>query len=169
MQAMHLHHRAAVRGNLASFPVHWDDVMERILSITETSSGAAELPHDGNTLAHLVRFEFRMKDKEMSKHLKHMRLRAHVVLQLGWELIDRGHPAVCQTAAGDPAAIIVAKHQFEERVKRCFPWLGTSGDADGVIPPEMEKHSVVAHPSRSSVQENKHATPALASTDLNCL
>ena len=141
--------------------------MERILSITETSSGAAELPHDGNTLAHLVRFEFRMKDKEMSKHLKHMRLRAHVVLQLGWELIDRGHPAVCQTAAGDPAAIIVAKHQFEERVKRCYPWLGTSGDADGVIPPEVEQHTVVALPSRSSVQENKHATPALASTDIS--
>ena len=97
---MHLHNRAAVRGNLASFHVHWDDVLERILAITEASNGTAELPHDGETLAHLVRFEFRLKDKDLSRHLKHMRLRAHVVLRLGWELIDRGHPAFCKAAGG---------------------------------------------------------------------
>ncbi|CAK0814769.1 unnamed protein product, partial [Prorocentrum cordatum] len=118
------------------------------------------------TLAHLVRFEFRMKDKDLSKHLKHMRLRAHVVLHLGWELIDRGHPAFCKAAAGDPAAIRAAKEAFERRVKLCYPWLGTSGDADGVVPPDIEKATVVAEPSRSSVQENKHATPALVSTDV---
>eukprot|EP00959_Pyramimonas_sp_CCMP1952_P368319 7715267-Pyramimonas_sp.AAC.1 len=75
---MRPHSRYAVRGNLASFLAHWDDVLERLLAITENSSAASALPHDGETLAHLVRFEFRMKDKDLSKHLKHMRLRAHV-------------------------------------------------------------------------------------------
>ena len=64
-QAMHLHYRAAVRGNLASFPVHWDDVLERILTITEASNRTAALPHDGETLAHRVRFEVRLKDKDL--------------------------------------------------------------------------------------------------------
>ncbi|CAK0874374.1 unnamed protein product [Prorocentrum cordatum] len=164
-QAMHPHSRYAVRGNLASFLVHWDDVLERLLAITESSSAAAALPHDGETLAHLVRFEFRMKDKDMSKHLKHMRLRAHVVLQLGWELIDRGHPAFCRDA-GNPIAIAAAKEAFERRVKQCYPWLGTPQDTDGKVPPAVDRATVVADPSRSSVQDNKHATPALASTDV---
>ena len=93
---MVLEQRAAVRGNLASFPVHWDDVLERLLKITNSPDGVAELPHDGDTLAQLVRFEFRMQDKDMSKHLKHMRLRAHVVLQLCFELINREHPVFKQ-------------------------------------------------------------------------
>ncbi|CAK0851422.1 unnamed protein product, partial [Prorocentrum cordatum] len=163
---MHPHSRYAVRGNLDSFLVHWDDVLERLLAITESSSAAAALPHDGETLAHLVRFEFRMKDKDMSKLLKHMRLRAHVVLQLGWELIDRGHPAFCRDAAGNPIAIAAAKEAIERRVKQCYPWLGTPEDTDGKVPPAVDRATVVADPSRSSVQDNKHATPALASTDV---
>ena len=97
-QARHLHNRAAVCGNLASFPVHWDDVLNRILTITEASKRTAALPHGGEALAHLVRFEFRLKDTDLSRHLKHMRLRARVVLGLGRELIDRGHPAFCRAA-----------------------------------------------------------------------
>ena len=119
---MHLHNRAAVRGNLASFPVHWGDVLERTLTITEASNRTAELPHDGETLAHLVRFEFRLKDKGLSRHLKHMRLRTHVVLGLGWELIDRGHPACCRAAGADSAAITTAKQQFQPREQLCCPW-----------------------------------------------
>ncbi|CAK0873882.1 unnamed protein product [Prorocentrum cordatum] len=95
-----------------------------------------------------------------------MRLRAHVVLQLGWELIDRGHPAFCRDAAGDPIAIAAAKEAFERRVKQCCPWLGTPEDADGKVPPAVDRATVVADPSRSSVQDNKHATLALASTDV---
>ena len=110
---MHLHNRAAVRGNLASFPVHWDDVLERILSITEASNRTAALPHDGETLAHLVRFEFRMKDKDMSRHLKHMRLRPFrrppFGLSLGhephldastWRLSGNSSPGPCAQSIG---------------------------------------------------------------------
>ena len=107
-----------------------------------------------------------MKDKDMSKHLKHMRLRAHVVLQLGLELIDRGHPAFCRAAAGDLVAIRAAKEAFERRVKKCYPWLGTAEDGDGKVPPAVDMATVVADPSRGSVQDNKHATPALASADV---
>ncbi|CAK0834564.1 unnamed protein product, partial [Prorocentrum cordatum] len=165
-QAMHPHSRYAVRGDLASLLVHWDDVLERLVAIAESSSAAAALPRDGETLTHSIRFEFWMKDKDLSKHLKHMRLRARVVLQLDWELTDRGHPAFCKAAAGDPATIRAAKEAFERRVKQRYPWLGTSGDADGAAPPNVEKATVVAEPPRSSARENEHATPALASTDV---
>ena len=54
-----LHQRAAVRGNLASFPVHWDDVLERLIAITNSPDGVAVLAHDEQTLAQLMRFEYR--------------------------------------------------------------------------------------------------------------
>ena len=52
-----------------------------------------DLPHGQNVLARLVRFEFRAGSADVSRHLRDMRLRAHVVLRLGWELIERNHPA----------------------------------------------------------------------------
>ena len=123
---MHLHNRAAVRGNLASFPVHWDDVLERILSITEASNRTAALPRDGETLAHLVRFEFRLKDKDLSRHLKHMRLRTHVVLHLGWELIERGHPRFLQSCR-------------RRSCKHCCGEEGVSGAREALLP--VARHS----------------------------
>ena len=162
-----LQRRAAVRGNLASFPVHWDDVLERIMAITVDKKDAANLPHDGGTLAHLVRFEFRMKDQQISKHLKHMRLRAYVVLHLSLELIDRSHPAYFKPGMQNEDAISDAKKRVKERLQACFPWYGTERDIEGVIPPEVEKQTVIAEPSRKNVEENKHATPALASSDIS--
>ena len=132
---MHLHNRAAVRGNLASFPVHWDDVPERIRSITEASNRTAALPHDGETLAHLVRFEFRLKDKDLSRHLKHMRLRAHVVLHLGWELIERGHPAFCRAAGATLQPSLRRNNSF--RRARSF---ATRGSAPQTTPTESSHH-----------------------------
>ena len=109
-----LHQRAAVRGNLASFPVHWDDVLERLLAITKSPDGVAVLPHDEHTLAQLVRFEFRMQEKDISKHLKHMRLRAHVVLQLCLELIHREHPVFKQLLAKDVNAVKITTQRITE-------------------------------------------------------
>ena len=96
-----------------------------------------------------------------------MRLRAYVVLHLSLELIERNHPAYFTPGKQNENTISVAKTRIEERIRRCFPWYGTQRDVEGVIPPEVKKATVIAEPSRASNEENKHATPALASSDIS--
>ena len=86
-------------------------------------------------MAHRVRFEFRLKDKDLSRHLKHMRLHAHVVLHLGWELIERGHPAFCR-AAGATLQPSVRRSNSCRRACSC----ATRGSAPQTTPTESSHH-----------------------------
>ena len=51
------------------------------------------MPHDPDRLAHLVRLQLKIGGIDLAKHIKEIKVRAHVVLKLGCCLIEAGHAA----------------------------------------------------------------------------
>lgn len=84
--------RVCFKGNVTSFHTHWEDLFQSFLLISDRKV-EIDLPHLPNVLAQLVRFEFKIASVDLTHHLRDMRLRLHVVLRLGLELIEKNHPA----------------------------------------------------------------------------
>ena len=69
----------------------WEDVMaslEKCVGDTELES-----PLPPNVLVHVVRLHMKVGHEEWTKHLRQVKLRAHVALRLAHVLIDNKHPA----------------------------------------------------------------------------
>ena len=69
---------------------------------------------------------------DMVKHIKEIKVRAHVVLKLGEHLIRAGHAAYVK--AGGSERVRAAEAALRKRVKERYPSLGTPEDTDGVVP-----------------------------------
>ena len=70
----------------------WEDIYTSLLTVVADEE-LRMLPHDENVLANLMRFRLEVGSVDISNEIADMHLRAHVVLRLGYELIDKGHPA----------------------------------------------------------------------------
>ena len=51
------------------------------------------MPRDPDRLAHMVQLHLKIGSVDLSKHIKEIKVRAHVVLKLGYHLIRAGHAA----------------------------------------------------------------------------
>ena len=67
-------------------------------------------------MAQLVRLQIRVASTDISKHLENMRLRPHVVLRLGFELIDKNHPAFARYGGR-----VQARAAYEKMVLERYP------------------------------------------------
>ena len=151
--------RVAVKGNVVSFHVQWERVFEALHQLASVKDLSA-LPHDENVLAELVRFEFKVASDDITHHLHDLKLRAHVVLHLGYELIEKNHPSFrCNESVVD------LKARYKALVGERYPLTAVEAalpevDRKGIVPPAVlaavrRRASTHARPS-----ENKHATPA---------
>ena len=106
----------------------------------------------------------------MAKHIKEIKVRAHVVLALGFDLIQAGHAAYIQSNDSEnlrkfSSRMNTARAALRRRVKQRYPTLGTPEDEDGVVPPAvLRKIAEVQSTQRSSstLTQHKNATPAEA-------
>ena len=150
--------RAAVRGNVVSFQVQLESVFAALQKIVSRDE-MQDLPHDEHVLAELVRFEFKVGSEDLTHHFPDSKLRAHVVMRLGYELIEKNHAPF--RASESMAAI---KARYAAQVAQRYP---LTADEEAV--PETERVGIippaVLNATRKSTtsdhkQENKHATPA---------
>ena len=87
-------HRWGVRGNCFSYHMPWEDIILSLGRCVEDRELEAPLSQD--VLVHLVRLHMKIGDAEWAKHLRQVKLRAHVSLKLACLLIDNKHPAFQQ-------------------------------------------------------------------------
>ena len=108
---------------------------------------------------------------DMAKHIKEIRLRAHVVLRLGYDLIRAGHAAYIgkpTTRRGKLVADLSrrmrkAKKDFKKRLQERYPTLNKPEDEDGVVPPSVmtKMHEIQGRQKfKGNLSHDKHATPA---------
>jgi len=83
--------RTAARGNVFSFMMPWEDILKNLRQAQDKSVSVA-LPNDGAVLAVLVRVHIIGGSIDVTKHLRDVHLRVHVVLSMLQELIARGFP-----------------------------------------------------------------------------
>jgi len=83
--------RTAARGNVFSFMMPWEDILKNLRQAQDKSVSVA-LPNDGSVLAVLVRVHIIGGSIDVTKHLRDVHLRVHVVISMLQELIARGFP-----------------------------------------------------------------------------
>jgi len=154
----------AVRGNVYSFHMPWEAIMEKLGKVTELNAMEA-LPHDEHVLAQVVLFSLRVGDvAELNKWLPMARLRPHVVLKLLFSLVDAHFP-FCKGSRNAHqlktrfAALVderypdAEKHLPENEREGYIPAAVAAEIRKAMRPPPCDKDSGVF---------NKHATPAIA-------
>ena len=78
----------AVRGNVYSFHMPWEEIAQSMAKVVE-SEDVDYLPHRPETLASVVLFSLRIGDVvDLNKWLPQAKLRPHVVLKLLCALVD---------------------------------------------------------------------------------
>ncbi len=151
-----------VRGNVHSYHLPWEKILD---SLNRSTSDAklCLLPHDPEHLAHMVQLQLKVGTVDMAKHIKQIRLRAHVVLELGYELINAGHEAYIKASKSGrlkdfTARMKTAKDALKRRVQQRYP---TCFTPEGEVPPavlrKIEERQASQKPKKSLIQD-KHAT-----------
>ncbi len=150
--------RWAVRGNVFSFHMPWEDILEKINEIIDDKD--IQLPHDPQTLAQLVKINVRNARLEWIKHIEHLKLRPHVVLALLHDLIDRGHPAFKNKLRPQ-----LLKERFRRLIDESYPDREKDlpeAERQGCIPEEIVAAMDVAlkNKDKESAIHDKNQTPA---------
>jgi len=127
-----------VRGNVHSYHMPWEKILH-FLNRTTSDAKLSLLPHDPEHLAHMVQLHLKIGSVDLAKHIKEIKVRAHVVLALGYELIKAGHEAYIKAGESDKlkdidARMRAAREALKRRVKQRYPSLDTPEDIDGVVP-----------------------------------
>ena len=167
-------YKVGSRGNVFSFLMPWDDIMIELGDVSSDEELGC-LPHPPEVLQHLVRVVLRNGTHEMFKHLNKVRLRAHVVVQLGHLLIQRQHMDTIASTAGVllPERIRAAQKRYTAAVHRSYPPEQFGGN--GAVPPVLletlraawkEKKIDTQGPPFASLVQDKNATPAEGSKPL---
>ena len=163
-------HRMAVRGNIFSFPMPWNEIMKSLLNATATPN--LTVPHPPEMLAHMVRLHLNFGTSAQIPPLKEVCVRTHVILQLGYDLIESGHPALLKTSnAGPVLKVDVAriKAAYRRRVEEMYPASADPKLAEvGVVPStiaQVMNESLKAKKTHSPIFE-KNATPSPGSLPL---
>ena len=164
-------HRVTVRGNVFSFHMDWEKIMESLARSTSDPE-LAILPHDPEHLAHMVRLHLRVGSVDMAKHIPEIKVRAHVLLALGVDLIKAGHAAYVSSHAEAQSTLVSrmdrAKRALEERIKQRYPLSreearkavhSREGEVPGAVLRVVEESCGNQHRMTSRVFE-KNATPA---------
>ena len=156
-------HRIGVRGNIFSFPMPWTDIMNSLLQATE--SAEMIVPHPPEIVAHMVRLHLKTSSHEITRHMKEVCVRTHVVLQLGYDLIDSGHSALVKRSNAGPvprAEVARIKEAYRRQVERYYPQSADAAEAEFGVPPaailQVCQESQKAK-QRNSPLHNKNATP----------
>jgi hypothetical protein len=160
-------HRIGVRGNIFSYPMPWTDIMESLL----VASSAAKrkeciVPHPPEVVAHMVRLHLKLAGGlEVTRHMKEVCVRTHVVLQLGYDLIESGHPALVHKTNAGPvprAEVARIKEAYRQEVEKYYPTSTDAAEAERGRAPEtilrVSEESQRAK-QRNSPLHNKNATP----------
>ena len=156
-------HRVGVRGNVFSFPMPWDAIMNSLLQAVDSRN--LTLPHPPQMLAHMVRLHLKAGHSVVTRHLKEICVRTHVLLRLGYDLIEAGHAALVKRSNAGPisrAGVVRIKKAYEEMVEKLYPTPTDPEDAIFGVPPkevlEVYDESVTARQRQSPLHE-KNATP----------
>ena len=80
----------------------------------------------------MVQLHMKIGDLDMVKHIKEIKVRARVVLKLGYHLSRAGHAAYVKS--GGSERMRADRKALRERVRARYPSLGTTADDDGVVP-----------------------------------
>ena len=115
--------RWGVRGNCFSYHMPWEDILRRFCTCVEDTELQAPLSQD--VLVHLVRLHMKVGEAEWAKHLRQVKLRAHVALRLASVLIDNKHPAF-----RNKGTAVELKARFERVLREQYP----DSDGDGRVP-----------------------------------
>ena len=165
---------SVVRGNVFSYHMPWETIIG-FLNRTTSDEKLALLPHDPEYLAHMVQLHLKIGTLDMAKHIREIRVRAHVVLALGYDLINSGHAAYIKMRESDKLKdfsrrMRAAQAALKRRVQQRYPTLGKPEDIDGVVPPavlrKIEEVQAIQRQS-STLTQQKNATPAEAASPLD--
>ena len=153
---------SVVRGNVFSYHMPWEKIIG-FLERTTSDDQLALLPHDPEHLAHMVQLHMKIGSADLAKHIKELKVRAHVVLKLGYHLIRARHAAYVTATSSE--RMRAARKALRERVRRRYPSLDTPEDKEGVVPAAvLRKVSEVQ--ATSTLAPVKHATPTEAAARL---
>jgi hypothetical protein len=143
----------AVRGNVYSYHMPWEEVFKKLHSIC-SSKGAemSQLPHPPALLSQLVTFNLRIGDVvELNKWLPQARLRPHVVLKLLCQLVDTNY-AGCAIAENTMAL----KKKLKLNVEKLYP---EPDDQRNV--PEEQREGFIPAAVEEAIRANRKADPAM--------
>ena len=129
-------HRIGVRGNVFSFPMPWTDIMSSLLQAGNSSE--LTVPHPPEILAHLVRLHLKVDNMDLTRHMKEICVRTRVLLELGYSLIERGHPALMKRTSAGPvyrAEVARIKQAYEARVRSLYPMPDSEEERERGVPP----------------------------------
>ena len=156
-------YRIGVRGNIFSFPMPWVDIMKSLLQASEEK--ALTVPHPPEILAHMVRLHLKIDSLELTRHLKEICVRHHVLLQLGDDLIEARHPALMKRSNAGPvprAEIARIKAAFRRLLETYYPAPTDATQVEtGVVPAavwQVCQESLCAK-QKASPLHDKNATP----------
>ena len=82
--------RIAFKGQVFSAPMDWTSMLQQLQQMDKNESLVA-LPHTGTSLASMVKIQISSGLVDLNKHLKHVTVRRHVVVQLIRMFRDAGH------------------------------------------------------------------------------
>ena len=145
----------------------WKDILESLF----VAEKRFVLPHPPELIAHLVRLHLKTEHLEIARHMKEICVRTHVILQVGYDLIDARHPAYMLTTNAGPVIQKSAqkiKEEYRRLVEQRYPTPSDPSAAErGVPPPEV---LAVAEESRkvskqTSPMYDKNATPQEGAVD----
>jgi hypothetical protein len=153
--------RTAVRGNIFSFHMPWEDIMASLARTVDDEELVT--PQPPGVLCHLVKFHLRIASMDLAQHIQDMKLRSHVVLKLGYFFIEQGHPALQKQGL----ATARLKERYRKAVEKLYPVPAQEVDIreelrEGEVLKEVR--SVVEQSVQQRVKEgplfDKNATPA---------
>lgn len=163
-------HRIAVRGNVSSFSMPWEEILATLDPTRDGHKTWGTLPHSKDTLRALVKISVKgMRHNEAIQWVSGAKIRPWVVTALLHHLIDLQHP-MC-TAIDSPD---MAKEKVSERVTLAYGTEETEPLVD--TPPDAAQPSIAdrvaertqpfvnnpKHAAQSSQTPLKHATPELS-------
>ena len=126
----------AIRGNVYSFHMPWEDIASQLGAITAEDAISA-LPHDEQALSHMVLFSLRVGDvADLNKFLHMARLRPHVVLRLLFALVDAGFGKL-----GSSRTVQQVKDKLQAQLSARYPEREAhlpESKREGYIPPAVE-------------------------------
>ena len=163
-------HRIAVRGNVSSFSMPWEEILATLDPTRDGHKTWGALPHSKNTLRALVKISVKgMRHNEAIQWVSGAKIRPWVVTALLHHLIDLQHP-MC-TAIDSPD---MAKEKVSERVTLAYgtdeteplvdspPDAAQPSTADRVAERTQPVVDIPLHAAQPLRTPLKHATPELS-------